>query len=858
MSLKRAVPPLAVLLALAGHANAQSAPAPKAAAVTAPQVVLGATRITGAAPTIDGKLDDAAWQQAPVATGFVQRAPNAGAPGSAPTEVRVLYGGDAVYVAARMHDRPDSIAAQLSRRDDGSTYSDWMYVMLDSDDGNRSAYVLGVNPREVQQDFIMEEDGTQDATWDAVWQVRTRVDSAGWTAEFRIPLSQLRYDPHHTVWGLNFQRTIARREEDDYWSPIPPDAAGFISRFGQLDGLVGLGSPTRLELNPYATSRVTRAPGTSTDPFYSRNSPSASAGVDMRYGLTPNMTLTATVNPDFGQVEADPSVVNLTAFETSFPEQRPFFVQDARIFQFKLGGSAGQLLYSRRIGAPPRGSVPGDAAFADVPERTTILGAVKLSGKTSNGWRIGVLDALTSQEDARFTTVDGTRGSSPVEPLANFGTVRVMKDLNGGASGLGAIVTTVNRRMQPGLEFLRSSAVAAGMDGRHRFGGGNYEMSGYLVGSNVRGSTEAITRTQRSSAHYFQRPGADYLGVDSTLTSLSGVIGDLELKKIGGGSWTWETGARARSPGLEINDLGFQNQTDRIEEYGGLGYSHYKAGSVFKNWYLHGFQRMQWTFGHERVQTYLNAQGSFQLLNYQGGSALVERYQPAISTSELRGGASLRTPGQTALTLSAFGDRRRKVTWSVLGYGALEDGTGGNALTIAPALELRPSPRMELSLEPTLAWNTVPAQFVDQADDDAGVRHYYFARLAQTTTALTARLSYTFTPRLSLQYYAQPFISAGRYSAAKEVADPAARSFDQRFRPATLSEQPDFNFKAFNSNAVMRWEYRPGSTLFVVWNSALQQTAADGSYDLIRDSSRLFRSDGTNVLLIKLSYWLGL
>ncbi|HET6763840.1 MAG TPA: DUF5916 domain-containing protein [Longimicrobiaceae bacterium] len=853
MDIKRAVPPLAALLALGGQAQAQAAPAPAAA-----QVALAATHLTGPGPTVDGRLDDEVWRTAPVAGGFVQRQPNAGAAASAPTEVRVLYGSDAVYVGARMHDRPDSLAAQLSRRDDGSTYSDWIYVMLDSEDGNRSAYVLGVNPRDVQQDFILAEDGSQDATWDAVWEVRTHVDSAGWTAEFRIPLSQLRYDPHHGAWGLNFQRTIARREEDDYWSPIPPDAPGYVSRFGQLSGLVGLGSPTRLELNPYATSRLTRAPGSGSDPYYSRNAPSASAGLDVRYGLTPSLTLTATVNPDFGQVEADPSVVNLTAFETSFPEQRPLFVQDARIFQFKLGGSAGQLLYTRRIGAQPRGSVPGDAEFADVPERTTILGAVKLSGKTSSGWSIGVLDALTQQENARFVTDDGTRGSLPVEPLANFGTVRVMKDLRGGSSGVGAIVTTVNRRMEPGLEFMRSSALAGGMDGRHRFGGGNYEVSGYLVGSNVRGSRAAITRTQRSSAHYFQRPDADYLGVDTTLTSLSGIITDLELKKIGGGSWTWEAGARARSPGLEINDLGFQQQTDRVEEYGGLGYSHYQPGPVFKSWYLHAFERNQWTFGGERVQTYLNGQGSFQLRNFQGGSALVERYMRAVSTSELRGGPSLVMPGQTALTLSAYGDRRRKATWALTGYGALEDGTDGSALTVVPSLELRPSPRMELSLEPTLAWNTVPAQYVSQASDDAGLRHYYFARLAQTTTALTARLSYTFTPRLSLQYYAQPFISAGRYSQPKEVADPTARAFDSRFRAATLSDNPDFNYKAFNSNAVLRWEYRPGSTMFVVWNSALEDTALDGSYDLIRDSRRLFRSDGTNVLLIKLSYWFGL
>ena len=816
---------------------------------------LAAVRVQGAAPVLDGRLDDAAWASAPAAGGFVQRGPQPGAAATAATEVRVLYTEGALIVGARLADNPDSIAAQLSRRDDGRTYSDWMFVMLDSDDDNRSAYVLGVNPRQVQQDFILSEDGSRDATWDAVWEVRTAVDSAGWTAEFRIPLSQLRFSPGRTTWGVNFQRVLARREEAAYWAPIPPDAPGFVSRFGTLTGLEKLASPTRLELRPYAVSRMTRAPGDADDPFYSRHEPSASTGLDLRYGLTSNFTLAATVNPDFGQVEADPSEVNLTAFETRFTERRPFFVEDSRLFQYKLGGSAGDLLYTRRIGGAPRGVVPGDAEFADVPERTTILGAAKISGRTHSGWSLGVLSALTAEERARYT-VGGARDAVAVEPLTHFSAVRAMREFNEGGTGIGGIATYVNRSLDgTELDFMRSSALTAGVDGRHRFAS-NYEVNGYLVGSNVHGSEEAILLAQTGAARRFQRPDARHLEVDSTLTALGGWVGNLEVQKLGG-NWTWEVGVRSRSPGLEINDFGFQRETDRAEQYAGAGYARYKPGPLFRNWAVHAFQRQQYSFGREFVEGYGNLEGTVQLQNFWNAAAFLERYQQAFSTSELRGGPALRRSGSSRLTLSLSGDQRKQVRWSMAAAGSRDDEADGYAVRLYPTLSLRPSPRVSLSLEPSLSHGVVPAQYVRQLRDATGA-HYQFARLEQTTASLTTRLSYTFTPTLSLQYYTQPFISAGRYSSAMEVADAGARGFGDRFRAVDAGKLPDFNFKQLRSNAVMRWEYRPGSTLFVVWNTELEDESGVGTFDLMRDTRRLFGSDGTNVLLIKLSYWLGL
>ena len=836
-----------LLLMEAVPAAAQRAPAPPALAASIPE---------GAPPVVDGRLDDLAWSAATPATGFVQRQPRPGAPSSAATEVRVLHTAGALYVGARMSDHPDSIAAQLSRRDDGDTFSDWILVMLDPDDDNRSAYVLGVNPRGVKRDHILSEDGSQDASWDAVWEVQTRVDSAGWTAEFRIPLSQLRFPPGRTEWGVNFQRVVARSEEVSFWAPVLPEDPGYVSRFGALTGLVGLSTPSRLELRPYAVTRVTRAPGGAEDPYHSPNELSVGSGVDLRYSLTSSFTLAATVNPDFGQVEADPAEVNLTAYETRFPEQRPFFVEDARLFRFGLGGGAGDLLYTRRIGAAPRGRVPGDAVYAEVPERSTILGAAKLSGRTADGWSLGVLSALTGEERGRYTTPAG-QGTAVVEPLTSFNAVRVLRDFGRGQSGIGAIGTLVSRSLDgTEMDFVRSTAIAGGVDGRHRFGGGNYQVEGYLVGSRVQGSEQAILQTQRSSARYFQRPGAPHLEVDSTLTALGGWLANLEVEKVGG-RWNWELGGRARSPGAELNDFGFLPQADRADLYGGVGYTELRSTRSLRWWEVRAFHRSQWTFGREHVMGLTNLRANLQLASFWTVGAVAERYQQALSTAELRGGPALVTPGRSALSLSVAGDRRRRAVWQISLYGAAVDEKGGYEVAVLPGVELRPSPRTSISLHPALAVNVVPAQYTGQHTDAEGVRRYSFARLEQRTAALTARFGYTFSPALSLQYYAQPFISSGRFSEPVEVADPGARLFADRFRAAAGDGLPDFNFKQFRSNAVLRWEYRPGSTLFLVWNTELQDEEPFGDFRIPRDTRRLFGSEGTNVLLLKLTYWLG-
>jgi hypothetical protein len=723
-------------------------------------------------------------------------------------------------------------------------------------------------------------------TWDAVWEAAVQRDSLGWTAEFRIPLSQLRFtaaDGEQT-WGIQFRRWLARRNEYSFWAPLPRNAPGDVSFYGTLEGLAGLPAPRRLEILPYSVARLTRAAGEPGNPLHRPSHAAGSAGVDVRYGLTSNLTLTTTLNPDFGQVEADPSEVNLTAFETRFAERRPLFLEGADIFHVGVGQDwwgGERVFYSRRIGRPPQRRVAVPGGFVDAPSSTTLLGAAKLSGKTAGGWSIGILDVVTAREEARTIDAEGRRGRETVEPLTNHAVARVRKDFRDGGSGVGAIFTAANRRLgrDDDLAFLRTSAYVGGVDARHRFGGGDYEVRASLLGSRVQGSALAIDRTQRSSVRYYQRPDATHLAYDPARTSLSGAAAAATVLKIGG-NWRGGLDALVRSPGFEINDLGFQRLADRVSESGFVGYRQYRPGKVFRRWQADVFRFSQWTFGGERVETAVGLDGGFQLVNYWGGQFGAEHFFPGLSTDLLRGGPAVRTPARTTVRTGVHTDPRRAVSGRVdLGLSR-EAATGGASARVAPAVTYRPSARMELSLAPAAARASVPWQFV-AAPGVAGEPVHVVGRLEQRTVSLTGRLNYTFLPNLSLQTYLQPFVSAGAYADFREAREPRARRANDRFRllagdaltydPAAgryavdrdgdgtadyTFADPQFNVRELRSNAVLRWEYRPGSALFVVWSQGRSDSDLLGRIHLRRDAERLRAAEPTNVFLVKLSYWL--
>jgi hypothetical protein len=645
----------------------------------APSPAAGARRQAQAArttqpPVIDGVLDDDAWQQAQPITGFVQRAPNPGAAATLPTEARILYDDGAVYVSMRMHDpSPDSLVTPLGRRDLAGISSEWAHVMIDSYNDRRTAFRFSVNPRGVQKDAFHSNDTNEDLGWDAVWQSGARVDSAGWTVEYRIPLSQLRYSgaAGEQTWGIQVTREIARRSEVVDWSRIHPDRNGFVSQFGELAGIRGLRTARRLEVIPYSVARVTRAPGTAEDPYWSRNDGFGSMGADVKYGLTSDFTLTATINPDFGQVEADPSEVNLSAFESFFQERRPFFTEGSDIFSFNVGFPYSvrgahfgndQPFYSRRLGRQPQGGAPDAALFASAPEATTILGAAKLSGKTRSGWSIGLLDAVTAQEDVRFLTGDG-RDALVAEPMTNYAVGRVIKDFNGGQSAVGAIATATHRDLEGAdeLSWMPSSAYLAGLDARHRFGGDNYLLGAALVGTHVRGSEDAIAGIQTRAGHYFQRPDADHLDLDLDATTLSGWMGRASVEKVGGGHWRGGVYTHARSPGLEMNDLGYIRNADWLLAGARLGYVEFRPGKVFRNWNAGLHQWNGWSFGRERLSTGFNAGAEGTYLNNWGSWVNMNHEFQALRADVLRGGPSFTGPAYTNFETGFWTDSRRRV-----------------------------------------------------------------------------------------------------------------------------------------------------------------------------------------------------
>ena len=840
--------------------------------------VLPATRVADADIEVDGLMDEAFWAVAPVATRFTQFEPDEGEAATERTEARVLYGEAALYVFMRAHDSsPAEIAGQLTRRDQQS-YSDLLGVVIDSYFDRRTAFQFAVNPVGVKQDVYRFDDNGEDMGWDAVWDVATARDPEGWSAEFRIPYSQLRFrDRDEQTWGINFMRHLARREELSAWAPTTRADGGIVSRFGELRGLRDLDPPRRLEVLPYSLARLRRAPGEEANPFHRRNDALGTVGADLKYGVTSDITLDVTINPDFGQVEADPAQVNLTAFETFLPERRPFFVEGAGIFNFGIalgdGDDANEsLFYSRRIGRAPQGWADPRGGYADADDQTTILGAWKLSGKTAGGWSVGALHAVTAEERADIAPDGGGRFQQAVEPLSNHGVLRLQKDFGEGRSAVGFIGTALNRDAGVARDLgLRSSAYSGGVDFRHRFGGDAWQVDGYLLGSHVRGSADAIARTQRSPARYYQRPDAGHVRYDDGRTGLGGGAANVSVMKFAGSPWRIGTGFQTRTPGFEVNDLGYQRDADYLTHWVWGGYHNSTPQGPFRNWFVNLATWNVWNYDRDRAGTGANLNVNFQLRNFWYGYGGANHELGAWSDGLLRGGPLFRTDAQTNFWAGFGSDARKPVRINVNSWGNMRPESDSWSVGAAPTVTVRPSGRATFSLGAMLSRNVDDRQWVRRID--AGAPNYLFARIEQTTAGLTARVDYAFTPNLSLQVYAQPFVGSGGYREFKRVADPRADRYADRFeaveaRPdggrylAALDGtpvsfgNPDFSFRQFRSNTVLRWEYSPGSVLFLVWSQGRDHAANTGRFDFDSDLRALFGAMPDNVFMVKLSYWL--
>ena len=845
---------------------------------TTPPVLI-AEPIQGAEPTIDGDLGDPAWASAPVATGLVQYAPDEGAPASERSEIRVLYGADALFVAFRAFDSdPSAIEAQMTRRDQHS-YSDRVHVSIDSYNDKRTAFQFSVNPLGVKSDSYRFNDTDQDTGWDAVWDAATRIDELGWTAEFRIPYSQLRFaDGNEQNWGIQFAREIARRNETALWSPLTGEENANVSRYGQLAGLQGIDPPRRLEVTPYSLARLQRAPGNPEDPFYESNDTWGTVGMDVKYGVTSNLTLDVTVNPDFGQVEADPAQVNLSAFETFLPEQRPFFLEGSSIFDFSIAlgdgdGANESLFYSRRIGRSPQGFVNRRGGWADAPDNTTIQSAAKLSGKTESGWSIGLLHASTARETASVISGQGEEFSDLIEPSTQYGLARVQKDFRDGRSAVGIIATGVFRPEADAARLsIHSNAITGGVDFRHRFWNDNYSVSANVLGSRVAGSADAIARTQRAPGRYLNR-GADHLTYDPTRTALEGMSAFASFGKVGGGFWRFSTGLQTRSPEFEVNDIGFLRDVDYWTNWVWVGHNHYLPTDHFRRWNLNFNAWHSYSYGGERTSLGGNINGFAQLHNYWNVNAGFNIQGPATSRTLLRGGPAIDTETRYN-SWAGFGtDSRKALRLNMHASGSRVPETDSWSLNLSPNLSWRPSGRAQVSVGTFYSRNLNDRQWVGRVTTDAD--HYLFGRIDQETVGLTGRLDFAFTPDLSLQLYAQPFVSSGSYEELKRVVDPTGDTYADRYEvletdaveggwktdldgdgTAEFVADPDFNFKQFRSNAVLRWEFRPGSTMFLVWSQGRDHFARDGNFDLTGDLGTLFDQPADNIFLVKFSYWL--
>jgi hypothetical protein len=898
------------LLLFASGARAQSTPAQvvpvgKSQADPRPSVVAAPRREP---VSIDGRLAESAWQAAQPITELHQQSPDEGRPPSERTEIRILFDESALYVGARMFDAAgaNGVRKQLVRRDQllDDNASDKIAIVLDPYHDRQTRVWFELNPLGVKGDHL-----NGDRSFDPVWEGAASIDSLGWSAEFRIPLSQLRF-PRDSVqtWGFQIWRTVARRNEYDMWAFWRNNESGGPGYFGTITGLALAQQPRQLELLPYVVSRSRFALPAAGDPFRNRQEMSARVGGDLKYNITSNFTLDATVNPDFGQVEVDPAVVNLSDFETTFEEKRPFFVANSGAFSF--GGlncffcsnvSSLNVFYSRRIGRAPQlgGFARSQAAFADVPDATTILGAAKITGRTKNGLELAVLEALTNSVTARYVATPGAPVlEREVEPRTNYFVGRARQDFRKGDTRVGLITTLTNRFMSDSVERsrLRSDAQLLGTDVRHFWSKRTYSFWGQLAVTNVAGDTAAMRRTQLASAHYFQRPdrvatsdGLFDISFDPRRTSLQGYGFYARLAKESG-DWLWETAQNWRSPGFEVNDIAALGRTDYKWMQASVLRQWTQPGRWYRNAAMIVGGQQQLNYDGDRTDLQGEIWGRVTFPNYISTNGFIMHHPPTYDQLRTRGGVVVRNSGFNLVSGYISGDSRKRV---YLEGGAdyakdiTDDGWSGSGYG---TLVIKPRENIRLSLGPSYSRSIEPKQFVTNIDDATNVAfgglRNVFAELDQHSLSMNTRLNATFSPTLTLELFAQPFLASGHYYDLKEYAAPRSGDVLLFGRDVgTLVEQrnalgalenyridpdgtgpaaeftvgnPDFNVRSLRGTAVVRWEYRPGSTLFFVWTQERSGSDAYGDFDFRRDRSALFRDRPINVFQVKASYWMGL
>lgn len=834
-------------------------------------------------PKIDGKIDIDEWKNCVWAANFTEFSPENGTSPDQETEFAVQYDNNYLYVAIKAFDKqPEKINRKLSRRD--NLDGDMVGIYIDSYHDKNNAFFFYLSAAGVQGDGIFN--GDEDNTWDAVWESHTSYDDKGWYAEMRIPFSQLRFAKEDIQkWGFEVSRVIYRYQEIDTWQLIKRDAPSAVAAMGILEGLEGIKPKKQVEIMPYIVAQHNAYQPESGNPFRPGYQNLINAGLDGKIGITNNMILDFTINPDFGQVESDPSEVNLTAYETYFSEKRPFFIEGSSILSMgvKPGDNLSDdenLFYSRRIGRSPRPYLDDyQYDYAETPNATRILGAFKLTGKTKDGLSLGVLESVTNQEFARISN-DGNISKVKVEPFTNYLIGRVKKEYNNGGSYIGAMATAVNRELdQPQLLYLNKAAYSGGIDFLHSWKDRKYYLNARIMTSYISGDTLAMQLMQKSSARYYQRPDANYVKYDPKRTSLSGVDGMIQFGKQGNSHWLYLFLVNFISPGFETNDAGYLHNADEIFQVYWLGYRNYKKWWIVKETYVNFNQYSFFDFGLRNNSIGGNVNTSFTFNNLWNGGISVNRGSMKLSNEILRGGSSMLVPGSTSYSLWASTNSSKRIYASVSFSQNYGDMNFKKYSEIDFSLNWNPINALKISFSPSYSFSRTDLQYVTSQAYN-GSTDYIFGQINQKTLVLPIKINLGITPTMTLQYYGQPFISAGKYDRIKRITNPKADNYIDRFdvfdnNHIWLTDdtyyvdrnedgiadysfnKPDYNAYYLLSNLVYRWEYKPGSTVYVVWSQGRSNYTNQGVFSANNDLKNIFSIYPDNVFLIKWSYRFG-
>jgi len=834
---------------------------------------------------IDGIFNDKDWNNNSWEGKFTQYEPHEGENPTQKTEFKILYDNNNLYVAIKAYDNePNKIEKRMSRRD--SWDGDLVAIQLDSYFDKKTAFVFAVSASGVRSDAVTTNDdlNNDDNTWDPLWEVKTSITADGWNAEMKIPLSQLRFNNKiHKTWGLEVVRYYFRNKEWNMWQYIPQKSPGWVSRFGELHGISNLKPKRQIEISPYFSSKIELYEKEEGNPYADGKDIIFNAGVDGKIGITNNLILDFAINPDFGQVEADPSEVNLTAFETFFSEKRPFFVEGSNITNYQItpGGSPwarDNLFYSRRLGSSPHYS-PNTLSneYIKMPENSRILGALKLTGKTKSGLSIGIIESLTNNEFAKIT-YNGNERKEEVEPFTNFFATRLQKDMNDGNTIIGGMLTSTYRFIDnSNLDFLNTSAISSGLDFKQFFKDKKYYFSANMVGSQINGSVNAISEQQLSSRRYYQRPDAEYIEYDSTRTSLSGYGGNLTIGKNSNRGLRYAANLTWRSPGVELNDIGYLRRSNNIFQYIWAGYKITKPFFIFREAGIDANEWSGWDYGATSTFFGGNISSWFKLKNFWSISFSATKELENTDNSILRGGPAMLTPGSFNYNIGMGTNSTKKLTFNMSFFDSYGGNKSSRSYGLFAFINYQPIDILSISLSPNYNVNNSQLQYISEESLNSEPR-YIFGSIDQKTLSITMRLNLNISPDFTIQYYGAPFISSGLYSDYKKITDAKNSTYENRFHLFNENEinyldenetfkiselgsvtnyyfdTPNFNYRQFRSNLVLRWEYKPGSLLYLVWSQDKTDNSSNGEFNFKENIKDMFKVSALDVILLKVSY----